>query len=169
MDQPISGSLRSEKEAEEFHSTMANIFLRSSAAFMMKDLYENEQDNRKQDLCMLVTRAANVYGRLQTQRVYYSWMEPADLIGVDFFIASPYLRADRLHKIDEDEGETTMDGARVKIVLSPVVLAHGNSHGEDYERHRVIAKAVVYFWRHSLASVEAADHRNSRTFRHQGL
>ncbi|KAK8160317.1 hypothetical protein BKA80DRAFT_274795 [Phyllosticta citrichinensis] len=54
------------------------------------------------------------------------------------------MKADRLHKLDEDEEDTSIDGSKVKIVLSPTVLASGNSQGEDYDSQRVIAKAVVY-------------------------
>ncbi|KAK8212752.1 hypothetical protein IWZ01DRAFT_570720 [Phyllosticta capitalensis] len=119
-------------------------FFSSSEAMMLKVMDAEELARCGQDLEKLVTRAVSIYVKLQTQPSVYKWSQPTKFLGKPFSVASDCMKADRLHKIDEDENDTAMDGAQVKIVLSPAVFAYGNAQGEDIEGRRCIAKAVVY-------------------------
>ncbi|KAK8161277.1 hypothetical protein IWX90DRAFT_515063 [Phyllosticta citrichinensis] len=96
-----------------------------------------------EELRCIMKEAAIIRTHLATQRVAYVWIPDANLVGQSFAARSSFYKADRLNKLDDDEDERC-DGKTIKIVLSPYVLAYGNSDGENYEEYRVIAKAVVW-------------------------
>ncbi|KAK7607929.1 hypothetical protein BKA81DRAFT_381175 [Phyllosticta paracitricarpa] len=143
-EQPVGNAVMSKKDLDNLCKDFICFFISDEEKTMLRVLDKTERQVRDNELFSLTRRAVILYGRLQTQRTCYNWIKPTQILGTDFSASSPYLRADRLHKIDEDEEDTTLDGSKVKIVLSPVVLACGNSRGEDYNSHRVIAKATVY-------------------------
>ncbi|KAK8161279.1 hypothetical protein IWX90DRAFT_487855 [Phyllosticta citrichinensis] len=144
QDEPIESDLIPYGFAEFLYTDIVKGFLERYEKILMDGLNKEDRYTRNFELFKLVTRSANLYGRLQTQRTSYFWTSADSCLGDRFSVSLPHMKADRLHKLDEDEEDTSIDGSKVKIVLSPTVFASGNSQGEDYDSQRVIAKAVVY-------------------------
>lgn len=57
---------------------------------------------------------------------------------------SDMLELHALHGRDVDDDPQALDGKRVLLVCSPVVLLAGNADGKEYEKQRVVKKAVVW-------------------------
>ena len=45
---------------------------------------------------------------------------------------------------DDDEDSTRLDHHRIMMVVSPAILGMGDSDGDNYWKHRIWAKAVVW-------------------------
>ncbi|KAB2581231.1 hypothetical protein DBV05_g124 [Lasiodiplodia theobromae] len=114
------------------------------ACAFVRSMEENEDKKCTSELQNLVQRAMKLFSRLQTQRAYYTWHTPSQLLRTGFDVHSPELAADRLVRLEDDEDESH-NGKKIKLVVSPMVQKHGDSNGENFHTTtRVITKAVVF-------------------------
>jgi len=58
-----------------------------------------------------------------------------------FRASSSLMTAHRLHHLDEDDKR--LDGRKILLCIQPAVLAFGNENGENYDKSKVWAKAIV--------------------------
>lgn len=58
--------------------------------------------------------------------------------------ASKIMEAHSIHHRDLDDDENYLDGGRVLLVTQPLIVAVGKSDGSDYNKQRVLKKAVVW-------------------------
>ncbi|KAK8212739.1 hypothetical protein IWZ01DRAFT_541391 [Phyllosticta capitalensis] len=116
-------------------------FFSSFAAFIRID--DDSWQPCYEGLFQIVAAAAAINNHLATQRIWYVWRGPSPLLGQPFAVSSEYARADRYNKLNDDE-DTKCDGKPIRITLSPVLFAYGNSDGKDYDKHRVVVKASVW-------------------------
>ncbi|KAK7539978.1 uncharacterized protein J3D65DRAFT_676059 [Phyllosticta citribraziliensis] len=102
-----------------------------------------EKDKYQEKLLQIIEEAAQIRCHLATQRISYEWIPSANLVGQAFDVRSTLFKADRLNKLDDEEDEKC-NGKPIRVVLSPYVVARGDSDGEEYDQERVICKAVVW-------------------------
>ncbi|KAK7514990.1 hypothetical protein IWZ03DRAFT_361431 [Phyllosticta citriasiana] len=97
-----------------------------------------------EELLQIVLEAGTLNSHLATQRTLYIWQSAAPFLGQGFTVSSPYVKADRLNRLDDEEDDKC-DGKPIRIILGLVLSACGNNDGEDYDKdHRVLTKASVW-------------------------
>lgn len=94
---------------------------------------------RSDDLHSLYHQAAELALSLWAQRTSIACYGQQHLH--EFNSSSPFMTAHRLQHLDEDD--TRLDGRKILMCIQPAVLAFGNEDGEDYDKSKVWAKAVV--------------------------
>lgn len=100
---------------------------------------------RTEDLRALIYAAGQLAFRLWSQRTFItSW-------GLDqleiFSSGDGFMSAHRLHRLEEDDNK--LDDGKIVILTHPLVLAWGDENAENYDQHKVWAKAVACVEEHS--------------------
>ncbi|KAK7535589.1 hypothetical protein IWX49DRAFT_593936 [Phyllosticta citricarpa] len=96
-----------------------------------------------EELLQIVLEAGTLNSHLVTQRTLYIWQSAAQFLGQGFTVSSPYVKADRLNRLNDEEDDKC-DGKPIRIILGLVLSAYGNNDGEDYDKYRVLTKASVW-------------------------
>ena len=96
-----------------------------------------------QKLTQIFVDAGRLSIRLWSQRPAFRCHTLGNLAKVPFNVASETLQAHNLHKLDDQE-DHSMDGRLTKIMVHPAVLTYGTHEADHYDRHEVLAKAVVW-------------------------
>lgn len=142
-DYTVDGNAITMERLDAVYKEICDGFLSGPACLLMAGPSDCGVQERDHDLLQIVRDAGSIYSRLLTQVVNYSWLDPEYLLREPFSVRSTTMRADRLHKLVDEEDETC-DGWRVGIVVSPTIVCHGNSNGENYTEGRIITKSVVF-------------------------
>ena len=87
----------------------------------------------------LIFNAGEVSARLWTQRTYMDFASLSSL--KTFHVDNEIMTAHRLHKLDDDDHR--LDGKPIIAVIQPGIVAYGDNNGENYDKRKVWAKAVV--------------------------
>lgn len=116
-------------------------FFECFAAFLSYD--ERTVEACFHGLSQIVATAAAINNHLATQRIWYVLESSTELLGQPFAASSKFAKAAPLNRLNDDE-DTKCDGKPIRIALSPVLVAYGNSDGKDYDKHRVVVKAGVW-------------------------
>lgn len=100
---------------------------------------------RTEALRALIYAAGQLAFRLWSQRTFItSW-------GLDqleiFSSGDGFMSAHRLHRLEEDDNK--LDDCKIVILTHPLVLAWGDENAENYDQHKVWAKAVACVEEHS--------------------
>ena len=127
-------------------------FLGGPAELLLRNLADSGvSDKRKENLRCIFKEALEIAGRLWKQPTIVKCKLFGDLIMEPFALKSEFMEAHPLHQLgfrdeeeDGEEDETRLDGHRIMMVVSPTILALGNSDGENYIQHRVWAKGIVW-------------------------
>ena len=94
---------------------------------------------RRDDLQSLYHQAARLALSLWAQRTVIASHGLQRLH--EFDSSSLLMTAHRLHHLDEDDNR--LDGRKILLCTQPAVLASGNENGENYDKSKVWAKAIV--------------------------
>jgi len=138
----IKRRLRTAKElADEFLKGPPSLLLHGvSAGHELKD--------RVEDLQRLFQEALEISARLWKQPTILRSKRFGDLALETFTADSDLIDAHPLHQLglsdDDDEDSTRLDHHRIMMVVSPAILGMGDSDGDNYWKHRIWAKAVVW-------------------------
>ncbi|KAF2137318.1 uncharacterized protein K452DRAFT_302076 [Aplosporella prunicola CBS 121167] len=141
--QKTESPLANQEDPDCIYASMVDKFIYGSAYFFLNSLTGQEEAARKSDLHALFLRAGNINGRIQSQLTHFEWVYQGMLLNHPFSVHSLYMKADRFHKLEDDE-DKSHDGDAVKIIVSPMVKVYGDSNGENYESGRLLVKAVVW-------------------------
>ena len=100
---------------------------------------------RMEDLRALIYAAGQLAFRLWSQRTFITcW----DLHKLEIFSSGDgFMSAHRLHRLEEDD--VKLDDGKIVILTHPLVLAWGDENAENYDQHKVWAKAVACVEEHS--------------------
>lgn len=129
-------------KVDVLYRLLCNSFLKGPIMKLLRSLSLEEEKACKLELFRLYVQAGNLQTRLKTHRANIQWGEPIRCIGYPFTVGSEYFKADRVHRLEDDE-DTSHDGQEVCIVLSPPVIISGDQHGDNYDSERVVAKGIV--------------------------
>ncbi|KAF2084381.1 hypothetical protein K490DRAFT_59664 [Saccharata proteae CBS 121410] len=146
---------------ETSHKVAAD-FMTGPNSTLLRNLSLEETVIRDSEILAIFRRAAFVFCELQAERVHFKWHPAQDILGSVFEVTSGFLEADRLYKLEDDQ-DHSHDGKVVGLALTPLVTAHGNPDAEDYDRMRVISKAIV--WLFGEATEEGNPGAQSRQMR----
>ena len=92
-------------------------------------------------------KAAEISYRLWTQKRELSCLRMHELeaeSALQFDSTSQLLEHHPLHNVQLSQDEMALDGKAVVIVTQPVVVAYGDSDGDNYAKRTVLKKAVVW-------------------------
>lgn len=103
------------------------------------------------DLVPIVERVVGLAWQVWTRKaqlevVSWSRLAHESTGGVDLAYASESdkMELHSMHGRDIDDDPNALDGYAVSIICSPAVVISGNAEGKDYDKKRVIKKAVVW-------------------------
>lgn len=63
---------------------------------------------------------------------------------IKFSATAKALEAHALHNRSLEDDPEALDGTEVVMLCSPVIIAAGNAEGQDYDKERLLKKAVVW-------------------------
>lgn len=63
---------------------------------------------------------------------------------VSYFAASEIFEPHMMHNMVLEDNPNALDGQDILLVCSPMVLMMGNADGEDYDKRKVLKKAIVW-------------------------
>jgi hypothetical protein len=104
---------------------------------------DSEAAERRQELLEIFHQALQMSAQLWKQPAILKCLTLAFLDEQKFRADSEFMDAHPLHGL-YDGDETRLDDHRILMVISPVILAMGNSDGENHMQYRVWAKAIVW-------------------------
>ncbi|KAF7507830.1 hypothetical protein GJ744_009994 [Endocarpon pusillum] len=97
---------------------------------------------RREELFGIIQGAGELFSSLWKQKTFIETRLSDHYRQKAFDITSDQIEAHpALHL---EEGDAKMDGSPIEMVVQPAVLAWGNEEGEDYDKYKVWAKAVVW-------------------------
>jgi hypothetical protein len=116
---------------------LATEFLQGPVQSLLRQ--DVNQEKRNSSVRQIYRLAGQLASSLWTRRAF---MKPYGLQNLAGYANdSPVMTAHRLHHLDEDD--KSLDGNKALAVIQPVILAHGNEEGENYDKWKVWSKAVV--------------------------
>lgn len=95
----------------------------------------------------IALKMAEVSYRLWTQKRELSYLNVKQLAAesnLQFDSHSPLLEHHPLHNVQVSQDEAALDGKMVSIITHPLVVAYGDSEGENYSKRTILKKAVVW-------------------------
>ncbi|KAI9890245.1 MAG: hypothetical protein M1814_004280 [Vezdaea aestivalis] len=135
--------LRIKALRKETSQRFALLFRSSAAGTLLRRMEKDDTEKCFKELGQLFSYAGELSFRLWTQRTEMKVLGLTELKDRRFAIRSDLLEAHALHKLDDDEDES-LDGCPIMAVISPAVVAFGNSDGSDGGRGKILIKATVW-------------------------
>ncbi|KAJ0417518.1 hypothetical protein BJY00DRAFT_315810 [Aspergillus carlsbadensis] len=123
-----------------FSFKLALKFLNGPITVLLQPVYtETETALRAEGLEKIIHEAASLAVKLWMQRTSIGCH---GLGNVRLFSSkTTFSRPHRLHHLDDDDDR--LDGHRVVLVTQPLIVAWGDENAENYDKHKVWAKATV--------------------------
>lgn len=141
---PSEERVKSDTEAmrQKVCSRHATSFLEGPARNLLHTAQEDATPDQVQRLENIFQAAGKLSYQLWTQRTFFQCQGLQDLEAEPISIDSEILEMHPLVHFDEDPAR--LNERPVTMVVNPLVKAWGTDEAEDYDRSRVLAKAVVW-------------------------
>jgi hypothetical protein len=130
------------KRKNDYYRQLVNKFENSRAKVLFRECNGEETRQRQDHLFDIFQESGSLFSGLWSQKVEIDTLGLADLRKTPFQAGHFLLGAHATHKLEE--GETSMDGMHVQMVVQPAIIARGDERSEGYDSFKVWAKAVVW-------------------------
>lgn len=138
-----------ESERQKYYKHEAEAFLSSRVGVLIEDSNHEKKAEFSQQMVKMLSEAAKLANQLWAQRLSIGCLGPLQPETHVFEIRSPMMEPHSLLLMDDEDHE--FDGAPVRLVVCPAIVAHETGYGSNSANDKVWAKAVVWV---SMQSVE---------------
>ncbi|GIZ37992.1 hypothetical protein CKM354_000141900 [Cercospora kikuchii] len=113
-------------------------------------LLTQEQRQKAYDgLCAIIEEAAELAWALGTRKASihvrtWAGLQHSDQGVIPFRASSEIFEAHIMHNNMLDDDPNALDGRDIVLVCSPAIFAYGNAEGEDYDKAKVLKKAIAW-------------------------
>lgn len=130
------------RRKEDYYRHLVTIFEQSPAQLLYRECDEAGRTERRKHLTEVFSSTGHFFSKLWAQKNNIRTMGLRELAKEGFDSRHESYEAHAAHRLDE--GDQTMDGMPIQMVVEPAIIADGNERGEAYGSLKVWAKAVVW-------------------------